>query len=105
MPKTIVVINHRHAGYRRAGMGLHLGRNELDLDALSPEQLAQLVADPHLSVLTPIADADPEGPLGDGDVPASVAPMPSHYVPVIAAQSPAPAAPSKPARKRSTKGA
>ena len=102
MPKTLVVINHSHAGYRRVGIGLHLGRNELDLDALSPAQLVQLGADPLLTVLPPVTDADPEGPLGAGDVPAGVALMPSHYAPVIAAPTPEPA---KPARKRSTKGA
>lgn len=75
MPKTLVVINHSHAGYRRAGIGLHLGRNELDLDALSPAQLVQLGADPLLTVLPPAADADPEGPLGAGDVPAGVVEM------------------------------
>lgn len=105
MAEILVVINGGHAGYRRAGLAFRAGRNEFDPSVLSADQLAQLHADPGLVVTQETAHQDAAGPLGDGDVHASVAPMPSHYAPVIAAQSPAPAAPSKPARKRSTKGA
>jgi len=51
MAEKIVVINGAHAGYRRAGLSLAAGRNELVAAAVSATQLEMLKADPRLTLV------------------------------------------------------
>ena len=68
MAKTIVVINGAHAGYRRAGLSLAAGRNELDAATVSAAQLEMFKADPKLTTVEADEGVDPSRALVSGGV-------------------------------------
>lgn len=66
--KTLLVINHGHDGYRRAGITLAKGENTLDSAAVSAAQLQALIADPRLAVLEDTLSASDASPAAPADV-------------------------------------
>lgn len=68
MPK-IAVISAAHPGYRRAGIELAQGKNELDAEELTKAQLAALKADPRLTVMELADEAPAKGKGKNADAP------------------------------------
>ena len=73
MAEKIVVINGARAGYRRAGLSLAVGRNELFAADVSAAQLEMLKADPRLALVEAGEAAIAPGSLEPGGVSGDLA--------------------------------
>jgi len=70
--QTLSIKNHRHTGYRRAGLVWQHGENKIDADELSLVQLAAIEADPVLELLKSAEDTAETDPASHSDAQGAV---------------------------------
>jgi len=78
MAKTLVIICAAPTGYRRGGVALAQGENRFALARFSAAQLAQLEADPRITLVADAEAADPGDPAEGPLVPERLAELLAH---------------------------